>query len=340
MAFANLTNLNSTTMKTTRILGLFALLLIVAVTSCRKTEVTDVKVFEPEVDVPPPPPSFDPLPGNIHEILGSLAEPIQNLSISNDWWDQIVGAKGTIIKFPANTFVTLSGAPVSGTVDIELIEILNKSEMILSNKATMSTGGLLVSGGELFVNAKQGGSQLKFAPGKSADVVLPTDPAPPAMDLFVGSNEADVADLVWTPVTTPVTVGFDSASFSTDNYKFQIDSCQWINCDFFRNDPAPRTGVNIALSSDHSQENTAVYISVDGENAVANLYSFAGNTFSTPSFSYFPIGTAVTIIVISDFDGDMHAAFISTTIVAGHTENVTVSAITLADLQSQLNNLP
>jgi len=73
----------------------------------------------------------------------------------------VTGEKGTSILIPANSLMTNGGSLVNGNVDIELKEILDKGDMILSNKSTLaSNGAVLESGGEFFISVTQNDQAL------------------------------------------------------------------------------------------------------------------------------------------------------------------------------------
>ena len=48
----------------------------------------------------------------------------------------ITGEKGTKVSFPEDAFVNMENQPVSGAIEIQLIEIYDQASMVLSNKPT------------------------------------------------------------------------------------------------------------------------------------------------------------------------------------------------------------
>src|SRR5690606_12398115 len=76
----------------------------------------------------------------------------------------ITGAQGTEIQFYANSFVDAAGNDITGNVEIGLIEIYGKKDMIFLNKQTMgdNNGTLepLISGGEFKITASQNGNEV------------------------------------------------------------------------------------------------------------------------------------------------------------------------------------
>src|SRR6187551_3018538 len=67
----------------------------------------------------------------------NIDERSQSFTLDAAAGGQIKGDQGTTIKFGTNAFLTLAGAPVVGTVDIELIEIYNRSSMLLTHRPTV-----------------------------------------------------------------------------------------------------------------------------------------------------------------------------------------------------------
>src|SRR5690606_34812760 len=104
----------------------------------------------------------------------------------------ITGERGTEITFPAGTFVDGDGHVVSGQVQVGIIEILSKKDLLLSGVATESNGKLLESGGELYIQVLQNGDTLQLNPDNQqwsanpVHVKLPrdTDADPNGMILF------------------------------------------------------------------------------------------------------------------------------------------------------------
>ena len=77
-----------------------------------------------------------------------------------------MGQEGTRFEFPKNAFVSANGTPITGNVDFELQEIYSAGAMISMDMPTVSSGNILVSGGEFAMSARQNGVDLLLAPGK------------------------------------------------------------------------------------------------------------------------------------------------------------------------------
>jgi hypothetical protein len=130
---------------------------------------------EPDITLPEPEPDGEALN---QWFDAGVKDREQHFTLTVSTGGDLKGSQGTILKFGANAFTTLSGEAVTGSVDITLVELYNRSSMLLAKKPTngKKTDGsiaTLVSGGEFYVNATQGGTQLKLKSGFS--IVAPTD---------------------------------------------------------------------------------------------------------------------------------------------------------------------
>ena len=89
--------------------------------------------------------------GNISTALSQFKSTPQSFTVSGAAGGSIAGSEGLSLTFPANAFITLSGTPVTGSVNISLTEINTKGKMVLNNAPTTSQGKFLVSGGEFLI---------------------------------------------------------------------------------------------------------------------------------------------------------------------------------------------
>ena len=77
----------------------------------------------------------------------------------------LTGEKGTYHSLAPNSLIDADGDLITGLVDIELIEVSKKSEMLMLNKATTGlkpTGehATLVSNGEFYISISQDGQEV------------------------------------------------------------------------------------------------------------------------------------------------------------------------------------
>ncbi|WP_417588619.1 hypothetical protein [Owenweeksia hongkongensis] len=279
---------------------------------------------------------------SIAQIEGFLANnaPIkQTFQLNATSYNTVRGAEGTSITIPYNAFVDANGNPVSGNFTFELQEIFSPADMIFTGKMTSSGGRTLVSGGEMYINATQGGADLQLAPGKSLDISVPSCNYDSEMDLFVGNGQ-DGDDFDWVPETNSVVYQCqDSINPCQTNYCFNItDLFNWINCDYFFNDPRPLTEVEIQVPAGYDQQNTQVYAYIPSINSITRT-SFQNGSFWITGGYKMPVGLGVTFVGLNHDGTDLYYSIQNATIVNNHVEVLSFQKVTAAQLAILLQNL-
>ncbi|MBK7128921.1 MAG: hypothetical protein IPM74_02920 [Crocinitomicaceae bacterium] len=291
-------------------------------------------------------PEPDPQPtSNLSSLFNdNFSDAKQSFTINAGVYNEITGVNGVKIGVPANSFVTASGSPVTGSITISLVEILDQSNMILMDMPTTSGTNVLVSGGQLNVNASQSGSTIYLADNASISVMVPTDAYDSNMQLFDGVVDSN-GDVDWILSTDDSSGMADSVIFVPDSsggiygafyyFEWSDSSLGWINCDYFYNNPDGTTSITIDLAADYNQTNTAVYLHFSSINSISGVYYNGADFIALGS----PINEAVTIVCISEISGQYYSAFVPVTITSGLVVPVTMNATTLADIETAINNL-
>lgn len=271
----------------------------------------------------------------------NLENATQSFTIDASVSSVIEGDKGTRLRFYPNSFVDDSGNEVSGLVNIELVEIYDKADMILMNKQTVGKqNGVIspiISGGEFNVTATQNGMELSLKPYRqfSAEVQAPngTD-----SNMSVFYQESESADsLVWEEADSVFLTNDTSNTF----YNVLFDSIGWINCDYFNGSAGPLKPVSVTVPKGATDSTCSVFISFDGLNSVTGVYSYNSGVFSTGLGYSIPVGQPVHFIVMGVVNNQLHAAIVGTNIANNHMEVVsTWSPTTTAQLKADIQNLP
>lgn len=219
------------------------------------------------------------------------------------------GNSGTRYIFPANAFRTASGAPVTGTVDVQVSEYTKKSDMLFSGVLPVSGGEPLLSGGEINVEATQNGQQLQMAPGITFRANMPmkgTDAT--GMTLFTGKR--DSGNVVnWKPVIDSAggiaTIGGDTISIISNTVNFA-------NADRFMSHPNYQsfTITVEAGGATVSKDSVMGYTLYDEYNGVWPMSSYIASTtkFSEHHVPDIPVHFVVTAIIKGAFYGGVSAA--------------------------------
>jgi hypothetical protein len=285
---------------------------------------------------------------------------VQEFTIDAATGGVITGTQGTQVTFQPNSF-KLNGNLVTGSVEIQLIEVYDKSSMVLLDKSTLGLRGngdkeALKSAGEFFVNAQQGGQNLDLA--EMAQVMSkPINPAEmdPAMKIFRGGPDQDCDgiddDCDWVEADfdgngeqdDPQIRDAQGAAGAMVSYSYDIGDFGWTNLDRWYSFAGAKTEIFIDVPEGFDGDNCAVYLSYDGEsNALASMdvWSETEEMF-TEHYGLIPVGLEVHIIMVAEIDGQLHYAIQGTTIVDNHVEVISsLSPTTQATLESLINGLP
>lgn len=277
----------------------------------------------------------------------------QTFSLNSETGGDITGEQGTIIRFGANAFVKSNGDPVTGDVDITLVEIYKKSDMLLTKMPTQGRNGddeiaLLVSGGEFYVDAKQDGAQLK--PNGAYQIISPTEKTGGEdldMKPFEGVKECDNdgCDVVWKEQDRDIKIGGADGQGGLIESAYQLFQSQfgWTNIDRWYSDPREKTTIFVDVPEGYDNTNCAIYLSYDGEGSALALFdTYDANTgLFTEHYGLIPIGLEVHFIMVSVINDQWYYSIHGATIGANHVETFTaLQPTTEAELAALVDALP
>jgi len=221
----------------------------------------------------------------------------------------------------------LNGVAANGPVELEFVEIFDKGNMLTTNKATMANapGAVkkpLETGGEFMISVRQNGVQLTLNCPMQA--IIPgnlTGGVENDMTLWKGDVE-DNGDVVWDEQDT----GANGGVFGEGNeYIAFLDDFGWTNVDRFYNDPRPKTTLYVVAPDGYDKDNSAIYLSYDGEgDLLAQLDTFdpATNTFSE-HYGQIPVGLEMHIIFVTEDAGAWRWAIQGVTVAANDIYTIT-----------------
>ncbi|MEO8517087.1 MAG: hypothetical protein ABI426_10095 [Flavobacterium sp.] len=248
-------------------------------------------------------------------------------------------SKGVKITINGNC-LTLNGNPVTGNVDIKFIEVFDKGHMLATNKPTSGKLGngnleLLISGGEFYVNATQNGQQLATTCNIALEVPTSlTGTADYGMQLFNGVIGVN-GDLVWN-ADNPAGGGIDvgqgqGGTAGGTNYYVSFGNFGWTNVDKFYSDPRPKTTILVDAPDGYDFDNSAIYLSYDGEgqNALAKLDTYTPAGLFSEHYGQIPIGLACHIIFVTEENGQFRYGIKGVTTTANATYSFTIGETVL-----------
>jgi hypothetical protein len=274
---------------------------------------------------------------SVSEYLNDRKSAPQTFTIMGNTDATITGAKGTVLEFPAFSFVDASGIYVSGEIEIELLEIQSNSDMIFNNVFPESDAGWLNSGGMYHVSAKQGEQTLSIAPGAHYSAKVPAQVFEGGMALYEGEESGDRVN--WTLLAQV----FDSADVfnfvdyeELDNtYNYLTDSIGWCNCDYFSGDPVVSCTFNINGEGTYNFTNTAGFAVLDVENAVFPLNYPESSIIEQSGLGI----VAMHILIISVLDDILYYGLLPITPEAGAVYDIDMIETTGAELDAIILSL-
>ena len=247
--------------------------------------------------------------------------------------------------------LTLNGDAVTGNVDVNFVELFEKGDMLTTNKPTMGimpNGGkaMLISGGEFLVEVSQNGAEIETNCG--FQLIIPaslTGGEDQDMTLWKGFIDGE-GNLEWEEVENNGAANGDRGVFAEGGsyYTFAGDF-GWTNVDKFYSDPRPKTTILVDVPNGYDNQNSAVYLSYDGEApALANLDTYDNGTgLFSEHYGQIPVGLECHVIFVSEENGNFKYAIKSVTIVENGIITITddeIAIATEAQLTQLMNNLP
>lgn len=257
----------------------------------------------------------------------------------------IKGTKGTKIYIKANSILDSRGERITGAVDVELVEVYDRTTMIRLNKATMGLKTnqekeVLTSGGEIFLRISQNDVNVQLR--EPVKINMMSENPQNNMAIFNGSLN-DNNEVTWTETKEKLALVKDT--FNTDiksAYSFSNSSWGWINIDKFKNDPRDKTKLRVKLPDGFDNKNTAVLITFEEDAySLAQLDIFENNYFAD-GYGLCPIGIKINIITMSFTNNTWILGNKKVTVSRDETINFTMDDLLLTNginLQSILDNL-
>ena len=127
------------------------------------------------------------------QFFNTIEKSSQHFVINNFRDTNLLCTGGTMVYIPANVFVSTSNA-VASEITIEIKEFYSYQDIIGNKLSTTSNGQQLISGGMLYITAKQNGKELKLAETKKMTIKMPTDNYDEEMQLFTGEKQTTATD--------------------------------------------------------------------------------------------------------------------------------------------------
>jgi hypothetical protein len=223
---------------------------------------------------------------NGKELFRSIAPKEQKFIMNAATGISITGQSGSKFYIPANSLLHQNNSPVTGNVDIVLIEYSTKADMLFSGVTTTSGTELLESGGMFYLMAKQNGEELKAKPEATFSFnIVPTgnnmtDP----MDFWRGvPNQNDSLNKInWVVKDSVRVVPKKDSQQLKANYQLTLNYYQFGYCNLDRyydqNKPRIKT-IKIHPPSSCNDTNSQALITMKQYNACGHCYWAINNQY-------------------------------------------------------------
>lgn len=287
-----------------------------------------------------PNPDTYPTYSSLDSIFGMLKLSPKTVTIPSDSGGSFYGASGTRYIFTPGCFINSMGADVTGNVQIQVTEYLQKGDMIFSKVLPISNGEPLLSGGEIYVYATRGGAEVFLKPGHSFTANVPRGgDTTKGMLFFSGVPVTGDANnqVNWQPADSGTVRSdpfFDSLSIISD-------SLRWCNADRFPDTPHYQTFTvttsvsGLQSASFASIHAYALYDNYKGVWPLGIIGSYSNGVYHEQHVPDIPVHFAVFGLVNNRFYGGVVAAVPKT----GGNYIVTVTETDPAAFRAQLNQL-
>ncbi|MBS1749228.1 MAG: hypothetical protein JST63_04945 [Bacteroidetes bacterium] len=276
---------------------------------------------------------------------------IQKFKVSTDAPIEITSSNGTRVNIVPGS-LKIKGAPVTGEINIEFLELYKAGDMLVTNKRTMGENGdgkrsMIISGGSFYLNAFQNGIELDR--GAIINMLVPGDltgGADNEMTLWDGGLDED-GNLTWTPVEAGTGDGQNKNRIFVEgkSYYAQFSNFGWTNIDKFYSDPREKTILWVKAPAGFDGKNSAVYLKYKGEpNALASLDVFdADKQLFSEHYGQIPIGIECHLIFVTESNNNWRVAVKSVTIEKDKIYEFNISdtqVVTESAMVEMVNNLP
>lgn len=211
---------------------------------------------------------------------------------------------GVQVNFPPNSCVSAAGQTITGKVQVEILLLKKKGDMIRLGRPTTSNDSLQITAGEIFIRLKKDGLAVQLAPSAKINIKYTDIPTNQSMKLFMG-DESNTQQFNWLPNPD---LSNNFVNIGTQNYEIYTNHLRWLNVAYNYNLAGNGTvNVSADLASYFTNANTIAFTVFKDFRSVVGMY---GNV-NTRKFSTIklPVGKVVTVVVISKQANDYYLGY-------------------------------
>jgi hypothetical protein len=216
----------------------------------------------------------------------------------------IVTPFGLQVTFPPNCCVNGAGQPVTGKVEVEIMLLRKKGDMIRMSKPATSNDSMLVTAGEIFVRLKKDGQPAQLAQGVKYNIHYVDTPANTSMKFFAG-DETSAERFNWRPNPD---LANNFINIGSQAYEVFTNHLRWINLAYVVDvNSVAKVSVVADLAPYFTNANTIAFTVFKDMHSVVGMYGdINSRKFSTGKL---PVGKAITVVVISKQANDYYLGY-------------------------------
>jgi hypothetical protein len=234
-----------------------------------------------------------------------LLQPYQDTISVNANIATVTTPFGVQVNFPPHCCTNGSGQLVTGKVDVELMAVKKKGDMIRLNKPSTYNDSMLATAGQIFIQLKKEGQILQLAPGVRINIRYTDLPVNPQMKFFIG-DETNTQHFNWLPTPDP---SADTIVMGTQAYEIYTQRQRWISVAtlFDANITTPKVQVSADVAPYFTNGNTIAFtVFKDIRSVIEMKPDLSTRKFMTGKL---PVGKQVTVVVISKQGDDYYLGF-------------------------------
>jgi hypothetical protein len=213
----------------------------------------------------------------------------------------VITPSGLQVNFSPNCCVNSIGQPITGRVQVEIVLVKKKGDMIRMNLPSTYNDSLLVAAGHIFIRLLKNGQPVQLAPTATINIRYIDLPTNPAMAFFVG-DEISPQHFNW--LANPNAAN-NIVIAGTQAYEIYTNRLRWISIAYaFNFNTAAKVNIAAGLPAYFTNANTIAFTVLKDLRSVVAMHG----DLSTRKFisSKIPVGKIITVVVISKQGDDYY----------------------------------